>query len=1084
MSAPTREVPKFSSFRAKKVPSQDQVPPPSSSSSHPTSLKRRRSSESRHRSVKRNRTPEPLESAIRRDKQSSRHSLDASRHDREKDEAHRSPEPSASNKSPVIRHDRQSDLFVFDGKGDRQNVAYERLHKYSIPTYQRIGYGSIMGLSHRFKIDRTESTIDKVYIIDKSAASKHNTQRLLLKRQRNTELPPLRTHDHAELDLNEDFVVFSSSAERRSSVSSDEGLDSFKHLDQPKNSDLHESQTQETSNVAPDTGLEARQQNITLVRATKAYPTNIQAWLDLAAHQEYLVNPGANTQRLSNMERQILADMRIAVYEKALKNFSSIETPERERLVLALLHEASLAWDTQKYMQKLRDVLQQHPKSFSIWTRNLDFCQANPIKFRFEDVKAFFIRSLQTLGSGKSVTRGPETSRMQLYLILRYTVFLLDAGYDELSIATWQALCEYHFFRPDHLSTSTSTQALAEFEQFWESEAARFGEIGARGWCASSQDSEVTSSAQQPVPDIKLTLPSPFKSFCALEEITTSFLRFPGRTLDEVGAEDPFHVVFFSDIKDIVEATAGGFNRLEFLDALLCYLGIPEMGNMAAIDESTPAHEWRSDVFLHHGLLQTDTIHKTSSQLYGFSVQRYRTITAFESLPMPGLSEENAHYPQSIHNTAQFARRVLSSLVHLFSDDQGLAECHLAFELSYFPKEASKVAKSILRKRPSCLRLYNACAIIESKLGNAGKAAQIWSGAIQMKDSFPVASQQEFVLLWRSWIWCDLEAGQEQKALSRLTSFVGDKSSTEGITSSIPTATLLRLRQGLRDGFEDSISQSRPHLAALNAELLALAAYMTDKNALQASVDTIQAQCNVVLQRSTNSHVLLELLHQAKACIIAHHIRQKRPYKPAFVRLELESSIALFPNNTIFLEMYRENEARFRLDDRVRSILKTQVLINNQLPLVAWSFAIGQELLRFRNQSSGSTAESVRATFSRALLATGSPVRHSVTLWTKWFQFEEQMVYKETTESHSMRKRSTTDLPSLKKLKQVLLSGLKILPWSKDWILRGMRAFERDDGLGWDMNDLRRLHNVLTERELRVRVEGLEDIIDHGIRNS
>jgi hypothetical protein len=47
-----------------------------------------------------------------------------------------------------------------------------------------------------------------------------------------------------------------------------------------------------------------------------------------------------------------------------------------------------------------------------------------------------------------------------------------------------------------------------------------------------------------------------------------------------------------------------------------------------------------------------------------------------------------------------------------------------------------------------------------------------------------------------------------------------------------------------------------------------------------------------------------------------------------------------------------------------------------------------------------------------------------------------------------------------------------------------MRAFERDDGLGWDMNDLRRLYNVLTERELRVRVEGLEDIIDHGIRNS
>lgn len=232
---------------------------------------------------------------------------------------------------------------------------------------------------------------------------------------------------------------------------------------------------------------------------------------------------------------------------------------------------------------------------------------------------------------------------------------------------------------------------------------------------------------------------------------------------------------------------------------------------------------------------------------------------------------------------------------------------------------------------------------------------------------------------------------------------------------------------------------------------------------LRSSIAVIEDYCNAALQRCASGSLLIELLHQIKAGLIAFHIRQKRSYKPSFVRSELELSITAFPNNTIFLEMYRENEARFRIDDRVRSVLRSSLLTNGQSPAVLWNFTIDQELFRYGSHSSGSTKESVRSTFSRALLTTGSPMRHSTALWTRWFDFELQAAQNETTEKRSLHN-----------LKDVFLSGLHNLPWSRDWVLRGLEVFDRDDGMGWTARDLRQLYNVLMERELRVRTEDFE----------
>jgi len=228
---------------------------------------------------------------------------------------------------------------------------------------------------------------------------------------------------------------------------------------------------------------------------------------------------------------------------------------------------------------------------------------------------------------------------------------------------------------------------------------------------------------------------------------------------------------------------------------------------------------------------------------------------------------------------------------------------------------------------------------------------------------------------------------------------------------------------------------------------------------------------------SSIQHHRLELLHQAKATLIYHHITTaKGTYKPVLIRTELENSIRLFPNNTIFLSLHAATERHSnRLNDRVRSIMRDQVFTNEDSSVVRWSFAVSQEIARFESSASGSTAEAVRATFSRALLRQGSRVTHSQELWNMWFQFEERVLGGMLSDKNTRKK----DLEkAFFKIRTVFLDGLRILPWVKAWALMGLKFFDREDEWSWSGKELKGLYDVMQERELRIRVEGLDDMID------
>lgn len=111
-------------------------------------------------------------------------------------------------------------------------------------------------------------------------------------------------------------------------------------------------------------------------------------------------------------------------------------------------------------------------------------------------------------------------------------------------------------------------------------------------------------------------------------------------------------------------------------------------------------------------------------------------------------------------------------------------------------------------------------------------------------------------------------------------------------------------------------------------------------------------------------------------------------------------------------------------------------------------------------------------------MTVGSPVRYSQMLWAMWFHFEKRIAMEEAGQKSVIGKKTIVTQNLYEKLKQVFLSGLHHLPWSKKWILLGLETFDRDDGMGWVTPELKRLCNVLIERELRIRVDGIDHLLN------
>jgi len=152
--------------------------------------------------------------------------------------------------------------------------------------------------------------------------------------------------------------------------------------------------------------------------------------------------------------------------------------------------------------------------------------------------------------------------------------------------------------------------------------------------------------------------------------------------------------------------------------------------------------------------------------------------------------------------------------------------------------------------------------------------------------------------------------------------------------------------------------------------------------------------------------------------------------------------MSLFPQNTIFLEEYANQDLSFGLNDRLRNILPISFQSESQDSIPNWLFAIWFVYRRYLEM--GGEPHAVRATLDRTIESHSG--KYSSTLWLLYLRFEKV---------HG----------SAVTFRTVLHAASTRLPWVKDILMEGLEYLDEKT------SDIESLYNLLEEREIRMHQE-------------
>jgi hypothetical protein len=449
---------------------------------------------------------------------------------------------------------------------------------------------------------------------------------------------------------------------------------------------------------------------------------------------------------LTRDESKALADIKLSMYQKALSHVRSSEY--RERILVGLMREGGRVWSSQKLAKEWSDITTQNPESFALWKARMDFELGNISTFSYEAIKERFIIRLRFLQDKLLEQPEPGITRRDIveqavYVFLRLTRFLHAAGFTDLAVGAWQAMLELHFARPGS-GSMTKEQAMSDLGQFWESEVPRLGEKGATGWRKFAENASSVDPPDGKQPGSR-TLPATrdaYKAWAATEKQQVLEARMPARTVDEGIEEDPYRVVMFGDLEELLlhfpDHQDRNF-RSQFLDAFLLFCGLPP-----AFGGSTLLRSALNDPCIYDGSKDFDVMIKQPSEATA-AMERHKEPPRFRQdgshmvlssdvLVSGGnwfsyLPSWVRLYPEHDEPVERsYVLTTLSQLVRLHGVEM-LGEYYLALEWLNNPSDVKKTAKSVLRQYPSKSSLYNIYALIEWANGNNEAAQKVMTAA-------------------------------------------------------------------------------------------------------------------------------------------------------------------------------------------------------------------------------------------------------------------------------------------------------------------------------------------------------------------
>ncbi|KAI1176340.1 DUF1740-domain-containing protein [Nemania sp. FL0916] len=994
-----------------------------------------------------------------------------------------SPVRSFRNPLPYQPADRKWDghtPYYLDKKGDALILRYGTNDRSRVPGYRRIGAGRILGVDGFMKVEKLGSREE--FLI----RSPHESRSLLSSDKKNLLARGFRPQPARAVRIRqrkseagasatvEDFLPLKTSRKRKrdgpaSEESSADEAPSYRSIHGKSRRHEHSSSDESHDSDASESMLDKSvsdpitTRSIELSKKTREHPDDIGNWFELVDHQNTLLDFQSGARAPTTAEIKSFADVKLSLLEQALSHNS--DDRQRERLDLRRMEEGLKVWELKVALKKLAEAMQKYPNSFEIWKLYISFLQTTLSAFQYDKIKQLYVDKLHSLGNKlgdlSTLEEKIECSEQIIYVFLRLTRFLADAGFAELASAAWQATLELNLARPSSLS-HTEWGIPPSFQDYWESERPRLGESDWRGWAsfvtdADQEPPDPRTSADAPVPP---TTRDGYRAWHIVEQHRAQNAMIPARTLDQGAEDDPFRVVMFTDFQDIVlcfPTEMVSHIRLQLLDAFLVFCHLPpclQRGNF--FQEAT------RDQFLVRSTQDVPFMYLSSraSTLKELEDQQNKppqfSYAIQQMCPVPETLSHSNHWfkyfdqprDKTPPDSYQWVSTILKQLTRVIGIGE-LGPYALAFESMNEPGHEKKSAKTLLKKHSSNVDLYLGYSILESEQQNKAVARNVLSAALGLSSISP----HDRVRLGIGAAWLELDSGDLAQAALQLCLLAEDGAKFDDrkvpeVTHATPSQ-ILKAQQFFVTNRDYKASSGDIAQAVIYGEGLVLLDYLTQHSKREPSSqkqgDIWSAiaritQCSQDLVLRSQQHSLAhEVFLQSSARLLYYHASHGS-FRPGLLREQLTQYLSYFPSNTIFHSLFAWREERLSINDRVRSLLQDHVLTRANASLSSHIFAISYEL-RTGN------AHSARAAFERALAS--DICAHHVGLWIAYIRF-----------CHARKELRT-------KAKTVFYRGIQACPWAKAVFMEAFGTLARE----MDSAELKSVYSTMCEKGFRIHVD-------------
>ncbi|GAB6029868.1 Protein nrde2 [Chamberlinius hualienensis] len=823
-------------------------------------------------------------------------------------------------------------------------------------------------------------------------------------------------------------------------------------------------------------------------------PHDVQLWLQfLKSQSDFIdihkfIDSESTGNKRDKMVESVILERKLAIVDKAIEH-----NPKSVELITYKFNLCKDVWDTDKLTSEWKKLLFIHPNNTFLWQQYLQFFQTKFSSFTVSKFVKLNTKCFSTLtkileGTFQSHVAQPYMEEQVISIFSNYCNLLYQSGYQEKAVASFQALIEFNFFAPEHLTkTSISLEdKIAFFEPFWDSGVPRFGEESAPGWANTMtnkqihyQKSDSTDLAEEDEAIRATELK--WRNWLRLEKVRGKNSWLPWLPKDEEDScEDSERMVVVDDVVPTLFNIKEINNRFLLIVQFLKFLGASGFWYAGSCCESLQR--------TFNGYF-ADTNDIVAAERF-FRWKFYTSSRASDSIPLEPSAIRSGKLDNVINTVFEKSvvlfknydkyRRLITlfwirwkvSKISTLATDQ---------EKRTRVKEVKKFIKNLLKLEDNRhdYDLWIEHCLFEIRSGNVDEARKVFDVLINSHTPWDRMTKEEksaVYNIYEKYATCELNivdnlSESNRTKLLRLLSSLADAKSLTDKTAPSPSAILkARVRYKTLIDQELKIELDNENLEQLwctHYSLVSLVIcysvfeYLTlgitaAEDAIRLVISSLEAGMKPWTETADEwlsptqirLYTILESLYIQWLQLNVIYNNNEASAPLSLIRNVLSQALKMFPNNIYFNHLLLDIEGKSQLGMRLRKHYNDRLRESCSADLTSAIFALVGEMERMRNiiesQDSDRLSYATGITHRLRALFESSvkhhQLRHSVLIWRLYLQFE-------ALQGH------------LKNCKAVFYRALQQCPWAKILYVDAVQLFPED---------LQDLHDLMTEKEIRI----------------